>query len=165
MGTVKARSGAARGGDGKRGGRVEPASEPISTKSFERVEVWTVARAQAFFGSMAGRLRADLDRLMLIHRGLPRSPDMEARGEGRRALDTTTEILTTIECLEADVLRPALTILERLARVTDEELAQEHREEVAEERRRRRRTKAALAAALGSPPDAPPSGRRRGATP
>jgi hypothetical protein len=157
--TVKER--APRSGDGARRGRAKPAAEPTSATSSERPEPWTVARAQAFFGRMARRLRADLDQMKLIHRGLPRSPDMDAQAEGRKPRDTTTEILATIECLEADDLGPALEVLERVAKVTAEQLVEEHQEYLVEHRIVQRRLKA-LAAGSGPPEDRPPAARPRG---
>jgi hypothetical protein len=114
-------------------------------------EPWTVGEAQAEMSALAGRLRAELDLLRRIHRGLRRPPDMAAREEGRKALDVTTDILAAIECLEADAFLPAIERIEYLAHATDEKLAEEHRAWLRRERTVRRSSTSRLATRKGRP--------------
>ena len=46
---------------------------------------------------------------------------------GEVAWDLPTELLTTIECVLEDQLRPAIESLERVSRVSEEELRREFR--------------------------------------
>jgi hypothetical protein len=116
----------------------------------EPLKPWAVAEAQAEMSALAGRLRAELDLLRRIHRGLRPPPDMAARQAGRKALDVTTEMLAAIECLEADVFLPAIERIEYLAQTTDEQLAEEHRVWLKKERTVRRNSASWIASVRNS---------------
>lgn len=90
--------------------------------------IWTVARAQAALGDAVCRLLTVVDLLEEVHAGLPPPADIDDRQEGRKAYDTATDILGTIECAVEDDLRSAINILLRSASVTDDQLAHEHQE-------------------------------------
>jgi hypothetical protein len=89
---------------------------------------WTVARAQAALSDAVCRLLAVVDLLKEVHAGLPPPADIDDRQEGYKPFDVATDILGTIECVLEDDLRSALETLLRSATITDDELAQEHRE-------------------------------------
>jgi hypothetical protein len=90
--------------------------------------VWTVARAQAALSDAVSRLLAVVDLLKEVHAGLPPPDDIDDRQEGYKPFDVATDILGTIECVLEDDLRSAVETLLRSATITDDELAQEHRE-------------------------------------
>jgi len=89
----------------------------------------TPAEAQAVLAAMTLDLLALEDRCREILASLPRSPNEDAMIEGRIAWDLPTELLTTIECVLEDQLRPAVESLERVSRVSEEELRREFRPE------------------------------------
>jgi hypothetical protein len=65
---------------------------------------------------------------MTIHAGLPEPPDLDERYERRKPLNVAAEVLSTIECVLEDNLRPAIENLQRSAETTDVELEREYRE-------------------------------------
>jgi len=87
----------------------------------------TPAEVQAALAAMALDLLALEDRCREILASLPRSPNEEAMFVGEVAWDLQTELLTTIECVLEDQLRPAVESLERAARVSEEDLCREFR--------------------------------------
>ncbi len=88
---------------------------------------WTTARAQAALAEAACRILAVIDLLEEVHTHRPEPPDIDDRQEGRLAYDVATDVLTSIECVLEDNLRPAVETLHRSAHVTDAELASEFR--------------------------------------
>lgn len=64
-------------------------------------------------------------RLRNVYRRLKRPADLADREEHRLPYDRATEIVSAIECTQADHLRPAVESLRRAVRITDEELAAE----------------------------------------
>lgn len=87
----------------------------------------TALEVQAALAAMTLDLLALEDRCREILASLPRSPTEEAMFVGEIAWDLPTELLTTIECVLEDQLRPAVESLERAARVSEEELRREFR--------------------------------------
>lgn len=81
----------------------------------------TPSEAQAEIRSIAEELLTVEDRLRRVREEVPRSPDEDAMFEGRRAWDLATEIRTVAECVGED-LRRVVESLERVLRVTEEEL-------------------------------------------
>jgi hypothetical protein len=65
------------------------------------------------------------DRCQQLLGSLPRSPKEDAMIEGRLPLDLPTEVRATVECFLVDELRPAIESLERVARVSEDELRRE----------------------------------------
>jgi hypothetical protein len=91
-------------------------------------EPWTAAEAQAALAEVAYQLLALVDTLQAIHAGLPEPPDIDDRYEHRKPLNVAAEVLSTIECVLEDNLRPAIESLQRSAETTDAELEREYRE-------------------------------------
>jgi hypothetical protein len=89
---------------------------------------WTVARAQAALSDAVCHLLAVVDLLEEVHAGLPSPADIDDRQEGYKVYDVATDVLGTIECVLEDDLRSAIETLLRSATITDDELAQEHRD-------------------------------------
>ena len=87
----------------------------------------TAAEVQAALGAIALDLLALEDRCREILASLPRSPNEEAMFVGDIPWNLPTELLTTIECVLEDQLRPAVESLARAARVSDDELRREFR--------------------------------------
>jgi hypothetical protein len=85
---------------------------------------WT----QAALSDAVCRLLAVVDLLEEVHAGLPPPADIDDRQEGYKAYDVATDVLGTIECVLEDDLRSAIETLLRSATITDDELAQEHRD-------------------------------------
>ena len=98
---------------------------PSCPESTPPLPPWTVKTAQAALGEAAARLLVLAEVLERIHRELPPPPDLADRQEHRKPYDVATDILSTIECVVADDLRPAAKSLERSARITDAELEQD----------------------------------------
>jgi hypothetical protein len=86
----------------------------------------TPAEAQGEIRSIAEELLAVEDRLRRVWEAVPRSPDEDAMFEGKRVWDVATEIRTVVECV-ADDLRRAIKSLERVSRVTEEDLRRDFR--------------------------------------
>lgn len=61
------------------------------------------------------------DRLRRAWEAVGRSPDEDAMFDGRKAWDLATEFRTVVECVGED-LRRVVESLERVSRVTEEEL-------------------------------------------
>ena len=87
----------------------------------------TPAEVQAALSAIALDLLGVEDRCREILASLPRSPNEDAMIEGRMAWDLPTELLTTIECLMEDQLRPAVESLEQASQVTEMDLHREFR--------------------------------------
>jgi hypothetical protein len=98
-------------------------------------EPWTAAEAQAALAEVAYQLVALVDTLEAVHTGLPEPPDIDDRYEHRKPLNVAADVLSTIECVLEDNLRPAIESLQRSAGGTDEELAREYRERQKREER------------------------------
>ncbi len=88
-------------------------------------EPWTVEWAQSALGEAVHQLLEVADALERIHEGLPPPADLNERQEHRKPFDVATEVLTTIECVLEDRVRPAIRELQRAAQITDAELAAE----------------------------------------
>lgn len=86
----------------------------------------TAAEVQAALAAMTLDLLALEDRCREILARLPRSPNEEAMFVGEIAWDLPTELLTTIQCVLEDQLRPAVESLERVSRVSEEDLRRDH---------------------------------------
>lgn len=84
----------------------------------------TAAEAQAAPRSIAFELVRVEERRREILASLHRSPNKEAMFVGEIAWDLPTELLTAIECVLEDQLRPAVESLERVSRVSEDELRQ-----------------------------------------
>jgi hypothetical protein len=56
-----------------------------------------------------------VDTLEAIHAGLPEPPDIDDRYEHRKPLNVAAEVLSTIECVLEDNLRPEIESLQRSA--------------------------------------------------
>jgi hypothetical protein len=91
-----------------------------------RLEPWTVAFAQVALAIAVRSIKSAVDLLERVHAGLPAPPDLADRQEGRKPYDQATDILTTIECVLKDDLRPAVEALQRSAAITDAELEQKY---------------------------------------
>ena len=87
----------------------------------------TPAEVQVALAAITLDLLALEDQCREILARLPRSANEEAMFMGEIAWDLPTELLTTIECLMEDQLRPAVESLERAARVSKVELRREVR--------------------------------------
>jgi hypothetical protein len=87
----------------------------------------TPTEVQAALSAIALNLLGIEDRCQQLLASLPRSPDEDAMIEGRIPLDLPTELRATVECFMVDELRPAIESLERVARVSEEELRREFR--------------------------------------
>ena len=89
----------------------------------------TPAEVQAALAAITLDLLTLEDRCREVLAALPRSPDEDDMIEGRIAWDLPTELRTTVECVLGDHLRPAIESLERVSRVSQEELRREFRRE------------------------------------
>jgi hypothetical protein len=87
----------------------------------------TPVEAQGALRAVADQLLAVEDRLRAVWEAVPRSPDEDEMFEGRKAWDLATEIRTAVECV-GEELRGVVKSLERVSRVTEEELASEFRQ-------------------------------------
>lgn len=85
----------------------------------------TPAEAQVELRAIAEELLAVEDRLRRVREAVPRSPDEDAMFEGRKAWDLATEIRTVVECVGED-LRRVVKSLERVSRVTEDDLGRQH---------------------------------------
>lgn len=88
-----------------------------------------MAEAQAALAAMTLDLLREEDRCREILASVSRSPNEVAMFVGEIAWDLPTDLLTTIECVLEDQLRPAVESLERAARTSEDELRREFREE------------------------------------
>jgi hypothetical protein len=87
----------------------------------------TPAKVQAELRTIAEELLAVEDRLGRVWEAVPRSPDEDAMFEGNKAWDLGTEIRTVVECVGEELGR-VVESLERVSRVTEEDLGREHTE-------------------------------------
>jgi hypothetical protein len=85
----------------------------------------TPAEAQVELRAVADQLLAVEDRLRAVWEAVLRSPDEDAMFEGRMPWDVATEIRTVVECVGED-LRRVVKSLERVSRVTEEDLGRDH---------------------------------------
>jgi hypothetical protein len=83
------------------------------------------AEVQAALAAIALDLLRVEDRCREILARLPQSLDEDAMIEGRMAWDLPTELRTTVECFMVDELRLAIESLERVSRVSEDELRRE----------------------------------------
>jgi hypothetical protein len=104
----------------------------------------TVGAAQAALADAARELRTVQGRLEQVHAGLPPPADLDDRLDDRKPYDVATEVLTTIEGVSRDLLPSAIELLDSAARVTDADLAQEHRQRVAGRRQSKRTQRLAM---------------------
>ena len=84
----------------------------------------TPAEAQAEIRAVAEELLAVEDRLRRVWEAVPRSPEEDAMFEGKKAWDVATEIRTVVECV-GEELRRVVESLERVSRVTEEDLGRD----------------------------------------
>jgi|HubBroStandDraft_3_1064219.scaffolds.fasta_scaffold15431_2 hypothetical protein len=88
----------------------------------------TAAQAQVVLGEVACQLLFAADLLESVLRDLPPPADVDDRYEHRKPLNVAADVLSTIECVLEDDLRPAITSLQRSAQVTDADLRREFEE-------------------------------------
>jgi hypothetical protein len=84
-----------------------------------------VAEAQQALRQLGEDLGSLTARLEKLARCFPRHPDEDAMLESRIPSDVSTEVLTSVECVLHDHLRPAVQILEKASQITEEDLRRE----------------------------------------
>jgi hypothetical protein len=126
-------------------GRATAGEAPAAvTRDAPSAPALTVGAAQVALADAVRELRAVQGRLEQVHAGLPPPADLDDRLDDRKPYDVATEVLTTIEGVSRDLLPSAIELLDSAARVTDADLAQEHRQRVAGRRQSKRTQRLAM---------------------